>query len=108
MDFLPPGFDAFRCEYDLIGIEVGADNIGAMGQEAMESITTSPLMAALCGGGPSGIGATADPQSALDALLSDQAKRRAFGKAARRTVEQGYTYDLLANRLAEFLRALQQ
>ncbi len=65
---LPPGFEDFECEYDLIGMDVGVDNIGMMGQDAMESINSSPLMASLCGGGASGIGPSDDPASALDGL----------------------------------------
>lgn len=65
---LPPGFEGFECEYDLIGMEVGADNIGSMGEEAMNSINSSPLMASLCGGGPSGIGPSDDPAAALQGL----------------------------------------
>jgi prepilin-type N-terminal cleavage/methylation domain-containing protein len=66
---LPSGFNRFDCEYDLLGLEVGGDNMEAMGGDAMQNIMDSPLMGALnqslMGDGASG----ADPtDAALTAL----------------------------------------
>jgi len=67
---VPKGFeDMFECEYDLLNLEIGADNMGSLGAEANESIATSPLMSAFCGGGPQG-GQPVDPAVALAALAS--------------------------------------
>ena len=64
---LPRGFDNFRCEYDLVGLDVGSDNISSMGGDAMENVSGSPLMSALCSGGPSG----ADVQTDLGRVMAD-------------------------------------
>lgn len=61
---LPRGFEGFECEYDLIAMDVGAENIGMMGQEANDKIAQSPLMSVVCGGGPQG-GIAQDPSAAL-------------------------------------------
>ncbi|MCC6620251.1 MAG: type II secretion system protein [Deltaproteobacteria bacterium] len=67
---VPRGFeDMFECEYDLLSLELGTDNIGSLGAEANESIASSPLMSAFCGGGPQG-GQPVDPAIALAALAT--------------------------------------
>lgn len=67
---VPKGFeDMFDCEYDLLSLELGSDNIGSLGAEANESIGSSPLMSAFCGGGPQG-GQPVDPAIALAALAT--------------------------------------
>lgn len=68
---VPPEFDGiFECEYDLLALEMGADNMGAMGAEANDSIAQSPLMQAFCGGGPQG-GQPVDPATALANLAGN-------------------------------------
>ena len=62
---LPDGFDRFTCAYDLIGLEMDADNINVMGSEATQNVTDSPLMNTLCAGGMGGGSPTQDPLSAL-------------------------------------------
>jgi len=66
---LPRGFERFDCEYDLLMLEVGADNMGSLGAEANESINQSPLMQAFCTGGPNG-DMPVDPTLALANLAS--------------------------------------
>ncbi|MFO0751057.1 MAG: type II secretion system protein [Myxococcota bacterium] len=62
---IPREFEGmFTCEYDLLALEIGSDNLGSLGAEANDSITTSPLMTAFCGGGPQG-GQPVDPMTAL-------------------------------------------
>lgn len=69
-DFLPRDMqDRFECEYDLLALEVGPDNMGALGEQAMENVNTSPLMSAFCSGGADGMSAV-DPALALANLQS--------------------------------------
>ncbi len=66
---LPKGFENFECEYDLLGMDVSADNISSLGEQANSLVNNSPLMGALCmggpGGSPGGGGAASDPAAAL-------------------------------------------
>lgn len=64
---LPRGFEDFDCEYDLLAMDVSADNINSMGEMATNLVNTSPVMAAICTGGPNGTGPAADPMGALAA-----------------------------------------
>lgn len=48
-EFLPRGFDAFECRYDLLMLEVNADNMASLGAEAMEKVNSSSLMNTFCG-----------------------------------------------------------
>lgn len=57
----------FECEYDLLALEIGSDNLGSLGAEANDSISGSPLMKAFCGGGPDG-NQPVDPATALASL----------------------------------------
>jgi prepilin-type N-terminal cleavage/methylation domain-containing protein len=66
---LPRGFDSFDCEYDLLALEIGSDNIGALGQDANENVNQSPLMTAFCSGGPNG-DMPVDPAMALANLAA--------------------------------------
>jgi len=66
---LPRGFDSFHCEYDLLALEIGADNLGALGQDANENVNQSPLMTAFCTGGPNG-DMPVDPAMALANLAA--------------------------------------
>ncbi|MGM0576678.1 MAG: type IV pilus modification PilV family protein [Myxococcota bacterium] len=78
---LPRDFDLFRCEYDLVALDVGADNISSLGEAATETVTESPLMSVLCSGAAGAGGAQQagssddegedgqmDPQQALDQM----------------------------------------
>ncbi len=67
---LPRDFRNFDCEYDLLMLEMGADNLGSLGAEANENITGSPLMTAFCSGGPSGM-EPVDPAVALANLAQN-------------------------------------
>ena len=62
---LPSGFDRFECRYDILGLEIAEGGAGDMGAEANDSVSGSPLMSALCSGGPSGTGPVGDPAGAL-------------------------------------------
>lgn len=68
---LPDGFDRFRCDYDLLAMDVSVDNISSLSEQATSLVTGSPLMAALCTGGPQGTGPAADPLSAVASLGVD-------------------------------------
>jgi len=70
---LPDGFDRFTCSYDLVGLEMEADNINVMGSEATENVTQSPLMNALCAGGMGGGSPSDDPANSLSAAGLDTA-----------------------------------
>ena len=61
----PGGFDRFKCTYDLLGLDVADGMAQDLGGDAEQSVTNSPLMNALCTGGPSGAGPVADPTNAL-------------------------------------------
>jgi len=67
---LPRGFRHFDCEYDLLALDVGIDNVEGLGSEAIEAVTNSPIMAGLCGGGPGGMGA-AGPAADAASLIQD-------------------------------------
>lgn len=62
--------DMFECDYDLVGMDVGADNLSSLGAEANESVTASPLMQAFCSGGADGQ-QPVDPAMALANLVGD-------------------------------------
>lgn len=66
---LPRGFETFDCTYDLLALEIGADNLGALGQDANNNVNQSPLMSAFCTGGPNG-DMPVDPALALANLAS--------------------------------------
>ena len=75
---LPDGFDRiFECTYDLRGLDVSSDNIMGAGEQAIESVTTSPLMSAICGspggGGPS-LEPGQDPTAALSGMNVDSGR----------------------------------
>ena len=70
---LPKGFDRFRCSYDLMAMNVDADNINSLGEMATNNVTDSPLMGALCGGGPAGSGPADNPMEALAGLGQETA-----------------------------------
>ena len=70
---LPPGFDRFECKYDLLGLDVSEGMAQDLGGDAAENVTQSPLMNALCSGGPSGAGPVGDPAAALGNLGLDAA-----------------------------------
>ncbi|MCB9727311.1 MAG: type II secretion system protein [Deltaproteobacteria bacterium] len=53
---LPREFRDFDCRFDLLALDVGADNIAALGEQATETVGGSPLIQTLCGGGPAGSG----------------------------------------------------
>lgn len=61
---VPRGFERYRCEYDLLMLEIGADNLGKLGMDATENVDQSPLMTAFCSGGPDG-NMPVDPATAL-------------------------------------------
>lgn len=61
---VPRGFERYECDYDLLMLEIGADNMGAMGADANENVNQSPLMTAFCTGGPTG-DMPVDPATAL-------------------------------------------
>lgn len=73
---LPDGFDRFQCRYDLLALDVSADNISALGEAAGQNVTASPIMASLCGGGAMGGEPTGDPLTTLQQEGFDAA---AFG-----------------------------
>jgi prepilin-type N-terminal cleavage/methylation domain-containing protein len=62
---VPREFRAFTCHYDLLALDVGADNISALGQQATETVGGSPLIQTLCGGGANGGGTPDNPSAAL-------------------------------------------
>jgi len=66
---VPKGFERYECEYDLLMLEVGADNIGKMGSDANDNMSKSPLMSAFCAGGPNG-DAPVDAETAMANLAS--------------------------------------
>lgn len=66
---LPRGFENFDCEYDLLGLEIGTDNLGSLGQDANNNVGQSPLMTAFCSGGPNG-DMPVDPAIALANLAA--------------------------------------
>ncbi|MEE2779544.1 MAG: type II secretion system protein [Myxococcota bacterium] len=70
---LPKGFERFECEYDLLAMNVDADNINSMGEMATNNVTASPLMSALCSGGPGGAGLVEDPAMAMANLAGETA-----------------------------------
>ena len=70
---VPRGFDRYRCEYDLLALEINGDNLGAKGAEANENVNKSPLMAAFCTGGPQG-DQPVDPTTALANLAAGGAQ----------------------------------
>jgi hypothetical protein len=70
---LPKGFDRFTCSYDLMAMNVDAENINSLGEMATTNVTGSPLMNALCGGGPGGAGPADNPMEALGALGQETA-----------------------------------
>lgn len=47
-------FGDFDCEYDLVGLDVSADNISNMGADANAALDGSPLLQGLCSGGANG------------------------------------------------------
>jgi len=69
---LPDDFDQFECEYDLLTLEVGDDNVEGTNETA-DNINENPLMQAVCGGvlgagAPPGMGGAPDMQGVLDQL----------------------------------------
>ncbi len=58
---LPRGFEGFDCEYDLLAVDVAADNLAALGEQANSLVGSSPLMT-FCGGLGGGA-AGGDPRS---------------------------------------------
>lgn len=48
-EFLPKGYDSFKCEYDLLELDVNNENMSALGAEANEKISGSSLMNTFCG-----------------------------------------------------------
>lgn len=66
---VPRGFERYECEYDLLMLEIGADNLGSLGADANENVNQSPLMTAFCSGGPQG-DMPVDPATALANLAS--------------------------------------
>ena len=70
---LPKGFDQFQCSYDLVAMNMDADNINSLGESATNNVTSSPLMNTLCGGGAGGNGPADNPLEALGNLEQDTA-----------------------------------
>ena len=81
-------------QYMAAGVPVIASRVG-MNTEVIRSGENGLL-----------VGNTEEWVEALDRLLSDASLREALGGAGRRTVEADYTYDVLAKRLADFLRSV--
>lgn len=78
---LPDGYDAFECEYDLLALEVGSDNVEGT-NEAAESINDNPLMAAVCGSlGMSAPGSGGGPPPDMSGVM-DQLGGNAVAVAA--------------------------
>jgi len=68
---LPREFDGtFECEYDLLGMDVGSDNLSSLGADANENVNASPLMQAFCTGGADGQ-QPVDPATALANLAGN-------------------------------------
>ena len=61
---VPRGFERYECEYDLLMLEIGSDNLGSLGADANKNVNESPLMSAFCQGGPEG-DMPVDPATAL-------------------------------------------
>lgn len=61
---VPKGFERYECEYDLLMLDIGADNLGSLGADATSNVNQSPLMSAFCQGGPQG-DMPVDPATAL-------------------------------------------
>ncbi len=87
---LPRGFERFDCEYDLLMLEVGTDNMGTLGAEANESINQSPLMQAFCTGGPNG-DMPVDPTLALANLASTGVELPTALAAFQALLDPGFT-----------------
>lgn len=87
---LPRGFDSFDCEYDLLMLEIGADNLGALGQDANNNVNQSPLMTAFCSGGPNG-DMPVDPAMALASLASAGQTLPASMLAFQALLDPGFT-----------------
>jgi prepilin-type N-terminal cleavage/methylation domain-containing protein len=87
---LPRGFESFRCEYDLLMLEVGADNMGSLGADANESINKSPLMQAFCTGGPNG-DMPVDPTVALANLAATGTELPTALAAFQALLDPGFT-----------------
>lgn len=66
---VPRGFSRYVCEYDLLMLEIGSDNLGSLGADATENVNQSPLMSAFCAGGPQG-DMPVDPATALANLAA--------------------------------------
>jgi prepilin-type N-terminal cleavage/methylation domain-containing protein len=66
---VPRGFERYRCEYDLLMLDIGADNLGSLGADANENVNQSALMTAFCSGGPEG-DLPVDPATALANLAA--------------------------------------
>ena len=67
---VPRGFERYRCDYDLLALNINAENLGSKGAEANENVNHSPLMTAFCSGGPNG-DMPVDPAMALANLAAD-------------------------------------
>lgn len=61
---VPRGFERYRCDYDLLMLDINSDNMGSLGADANENVSQSPLMTAFCSGGPEG-NSPVDPATAL-------------------------------------------
>lgn len=68
-EYLPREMSRFDCEYDLFGLDIGSDNIVNAGAQAVESVTGSPLMTAICGGGAGGEPPKLEPGQDPQAML---------------------------------------
>jgi prepilin-type N-terminal cleavage/methylation domain-containing protein len=87
---LPRGFERFECEYDLLMLEIGTDNMGTLGADANESINQSPLMQAFCTGGPNG-DMPVDPTLALANLASTGVELPTALAAFQALLDPGFT-----------------
>ncbi len=86
---VPRGFERYDCEYDLLMLEIGADNLGAMGADANENVSKSPLMTAFCSGGPQG-DTPVDPATALANLAGQGVELPAALGAFQALLDPGF------------------
>lgn len=86
---VPRGFERYKCSYDLLMLEIGADNMGAMGADANENVNQSPLMTAFCSGGPTG-DMPVDPATALANLNASGAEMPAALGAFQVLMNEGF------------------